>query len=220
MSDGVYEYLIGEDGVRQFAMHVVDDQVKSIAVFAKNPDDAKFRPGETVFARSDIYALTAGASEKLNGFNATSGCSLTTHIYKIKADHAGDAIRVKQAACTYYCFGEVHEAQKTATPFLGFTATNLSRQHLRDNGFGNYNSAILVPLPQRMIALAHMEAAPNLPFHFLKQLPIPMATLARDGIEQSLLPKAAPDPIWIAPDNMTLANNYSRITKNLRKRAP
>lgn len=220
MSAGVYQYLIGDDGIRQFALLMAGDQVKSIAVFAENPADAKIQPGETVFARSDAYALSAGTTDKQEGFDAKSGYSLHTQIYKIKTSSEGAKASVTKADCTYYCFGIVSEDTKKNEPRLIFNSTRQSARTMALHGFGRSKAGFAVPLPQHMMALARMEAGFDLSFDYLKKIPIPRATLARAGIEQLLLPNASPDPLWIALDNKALAHNYSRITKKLRGFAP
>lgn len=226
MITGVYHYLIADDGIRQFALRMENDHVASITVFAENPADAKLRPDETVFARSDIYSLTQGALVKQNGFNATNGCTLATKIYKIKqirkvkADTTEHACMVNIADCTHYCFGEVYQTRTSGGPFLGFTTTSLSRRNLRENGFNNYQEAILLAVPPHLLPQGAMNEIPDLPFDVIKTIPLPQATLAREGIELLLLPKAAPDPLWIAHDNKPLTHNYCTITKKLRKPAP
>lgn len=220
MSHGVYQYLLADDGIRQFALRMDGNAVKSLAIFAENPADATLRPNETVFARNDVHALSAGTTEKQEGFDAKSGCSLFTQVYKIKADAAGNPINVTQADCVYYCFGIVSEDTKKQQPRLIFQSTRQSARSLAFHGFGRSKAGFAVPLPQHMLALARLEVAFDLSFDFLKTIPTPQATLARDAIEQLLLPKATPDPLWIAPNNKTLANNYCTITKKLRKPTP
>lgn len=213
MTVHIYAYLLADDGIRQFALQMENDTVKSVAVFAKNSADAKLRPNETVFARSDDYVVSTGATHQETGYVNQKGCSLFSHLYKIKADHAGNPISVEKAKCGYYTFGNVIEQPETKTPFVYFSVTSRFLETLPDKGFDGGYKSIAIVLPENMRHLAGKGPQVYLPFDILKTLPIPQATIARDGVEQSLLPAAIPDPIWIAPDSKALANNY--ITKKL-----
>ena len=129
-------------------------------------------------------------------------------------------MNVTSAYCAYYSFGIIYEDLKKQEPRLIFSSTRHSAQELAKNGFGNSKAAFAVPLPQNMLPLARMEVDFDLSFDAFRKISLPKATLARRGIEELLLPKAVPDPIWIAPDNMTQTNNFSAINKRLRGRTP
>lgn len=215
MTAPIYAYLMAEDGIRQFALRMENDTVKSVAVFAKNMADAKLHPHEIVFARSDAYVLSAGATHQETGYVNQKGCSLFSHLYKIKADHDGNPISVKKEKCGYYTFGNVIEQPEMKAPFVYFSVTSLFLETLADKGFDGGYISIAITLPENMRHLAGKGPGVYLPFDILKTLPMPQATIARDGVEQSLLPKATPDPIWIARDSKTRPHSYNHITKKL-----
>lgn len=220
MNNDVYQYLFADDDIRQFALRIVGDEVISLAVFAENPADAKLQPGEIIFARNDLYALSAGIASKEDAGSAKDGYSIFTHVYKIKADSAGNPLSVTEADCTYYSRGTIHKNIEKQQPQLIFKCTRQSASTLSDFGFGGCRASFALPLPQRMLAVTRMEIDFDVSFEFLKKIPPLRATIARDAVEKLCLPKASPDPLWIAPDNKAQANNYCTITKTLRKNTP